>query len=592
MHDLVSQLAVRSGYENHELRATTEIVELEARRRYTGPYLSLKSLIKQMHIDQPSSLKDLVDGCGCREASLDIDYARAIFPPLGLLWKEKYTRQDGMRHIFESRKEEAMQLVLSFNAPRLVEGYGWAPSFLEGLQIGQSSEFRWEALGIRKTTKWNAYKVKGELLNKERPQKSFMFNLRVELDGGLAEQYTCGLQLSQRERPNARRSFLNACKKGEGFMLSEKPLEAAPAGESGNAAIVLLVKALTQSCEAFVYMTALMTLFERSYDPARVDWLICHHSPLDEEEKHLLHVAPEVVWQNSRVGETKDETALHLASRTRDADSLKKLILGKANLDVIDGRGWTALHVCSDIGDLECVSLLLGNGASVSVLTKQNDSALSLAIQGGHNKIVTALIDHGAPLRLQGPSDPLLVALKTHNHVAISSLLSNSAIPNIQDEHGVPAVFYALERPLILQALLDSGGQVHQFSPSGRSLLSAAAAGGYKASLDMLLKTEVAVDTLDIGKPLTALYHAVNAQEHDCLRSLISAQANVNRIFPGNVSAIMIATANNDFLSAEMLLQAGARLDVRSGPDQDTPLHLAIARGHPRIAKLFFNHLN
>ena len=104
------------------------------------------------------SLPDIAFGCGYRHAWDKLDYARALFPTLGIEWKTKYTLSEAMHIIYRHRKRDATRLALYHGPPR-ASLPGWAPATFNGLVDGKIIEAgTWETRGMRRS--WMTTKVK------------------------------------------------------------------------------------------------------------------------------------------------------------------------------------------------------------------------------------------------------------------------------------------------------------------------------------------------------------------------------------------------------------------------------------------------
>ncbi|KAK0744639.1 hypothetical protein B0T21DRAFT_358103 [Apiosordaria backusii] len=102
-------------------------------------------------------LSDIVVGCKNREAGVKLDYARALFTTLGLEWQQHFSLEAGMRIIYESRKEEAMRLVL-YHGPARAKHLGWAPAVLSGMRNSEAANpGRWTSRGLMSS--WCEYEI-------------------------------------------------------------------------------------------------------------------------------------------------------------------------------------------------------------------------------------------------------------------------------------------------------------------------------------------------------------------------------------------------------------------------------------------------
>jgi len=57
----------------------------------------------------------------------------------------------------------------------------------------------------------------------------------------------------------------------------------------------------------------------------------------------------------------------------------------------------TALHLASRVGDADTVELLISQGASLNAVTSDGYTPLHIAAKEGHDDVVHLLLDHGVP---------------------------------------------------------------------------------------------------------------------------------------------------------------------------------------------------
>ncbi|KAL4984220.1 hypothetical protein BDW68DRAFT_21375 [Aspergillus falconensis] len=96
------------------------------------------------------NLADIALSCTDRSTENEVDYARGFYALLGLKWQAAWTYEDGIKHIYDSRPQEAA-MIASMHGPRgLPSPFGWAPKYLAHLQ-GKSWKpyyFKCESLGL------------------------------------------------------------------------------------------------------------------------------------------------------------------------------------------------------------------------------------------------------------------------------------------------------------------------------------------------------------------------------------------------------------------------------------------------------------
>lgn len=300
------------------------------------------------------ALLDIALSSANRSAGDDIDYCRAFFPCLGLEWNESLTRDRGMQHIMESRREEAPSLLGMHGSPLLVEGYGWAPAYLCGLNGKPITDISWEENGLRKV--WHSYRVTSNEENRL-PKRARGGGWLL----GLEEKVLCACTVNDRERPEAINGFKKAIENQSAFLLSDTCFETfasevpAQQRKAGPPPTVLLVKQAATEHEAFLYMTAALLGLSAGVKTPRKKWLIYHISPLwDGEHSYKLALPATAVTANI-VLPHDGESPLHAFARLSNVIQVRSVISQHCDIDVEDAAGWTALQVASHLGHLEVV---------------------------------------------------------------------------------------------------------------------------------------------------------------------------------------------------------------------------------------------
>ena len=167
--DMTRRLRALSGNESGQSkifgtqRTALDAVAVTERSpaKYEELYLKLVRLVSAEGMKP--SLAQIAMSCKDRKTGNDIDYARAFFPVLGLIWKSSLTREEGMELIYNGQRDSAKRLLLMHGSPRSSVRPGWAPSYLTGLSgrpIGPDhplGDIERDVRGLKRT--WYTYKV-------------------------------------------------------------------------------------------------------------------------------------------------------------------------------------------------------------------------------------------------------------------------------------------------------------------------------------------------------------------------------------------------------------------------------------------------
>ncbi|RDW72410.1 uncharacterized protein DSM5745_07582 [Aspergillus mulundensis] len=119
------------------------------------------------------NLADIALSCSNRSTGNDVDYARGFYALLGLKWESGWSYEDGIRHIYEARPQEAA-MIASMHGPRgLPRPLTWAPRYLAHLQGEAFKPYlmkcqsgglvgEWHAASVREVVRVCAYEQPGK----------------------------------------------------------------------------------------------------------------------------------------------------------------------------------------------------------------------------------------------------------------------------------------------------------------------------------------------------------------------------------------------------------------------------------------------
>jgi len=130
-------------------------LEVMDRERYRALFLWAAIMAKTYQYRL--TVRDLVTACGSRKSGVDVDYARAFFPVLGLKWTNGMTREQGMQMIYHACPRDTTVIASFAGSPRMKLEPAWAPSYLTGLEGVTGHELHWETRGIR--GEWHILKI-------------------------------------------------------------------------------------------------------------------------------------------------------------------------------------------------------------------------------------------------------------------------------------------------------------------------------------------------------------------------------------------------------------------------------------------------
>jgi ankyrin repeat protein len=541
------------------------------------------------------SLPDIAIGIAYREAQEKLDYARSIFPTLGIPWRFGDGIEDAMRKVYEAQKRHATRLVLYHGPPR-ASYPGWAPAVFPGLVDSKViSPGTWKLRGMSR--EWLMSKVKRIAASKP---GVVLLELDNQLDPGAYS--VCNISpATEQQSPRSIELFKEAVKNGTAYLLSDEPL----IPKRHWARVGLLVEKFTQSPanEAWVCLTLAVGETEPSYKYERQNWLLLHENPASDKGKqsselnYLLERSP-----GSSPSGFQMESPLHAAARDGDITTLQSILNSPGYVDINpqDSRGWTPLHYAAAAGQVSSLRILLSHGANPAIPTTNHETPLVLAVDNNHQDAVCDLIEAGSDTNNFAPNgpSPLVTAVRRGNIEMVRLLLLLGADPSLEDGYDTtPLVCAACHISVkpddlnmdVLRELLDAGAHVDAVTKSGLTALDVAVRSGNVPAARALLAHGAEPNGRNAAL-VSPLQHAIEGRNAEMVAALLECGAWVGGPgvrFKGGWTAMMCAAEAGDVPVGRLLKDHGADVFAVAGTERWAPLHVAAVRGH----RLFFKWL-
>jgi hypothetical protein len=139
---------------------------------------------------------------------------------------------------------------------------------------------------------------------------------------------------------------------------------------------------------------------------------------------------------------TDHESGLLKAAEGKQPAVIKYLLMGGVDVDAQNREGRTALMIAAKEGDFESIALLRSYNASLDIRDNSGDTALIQAVAHGHANIVEFLIQHGADVNTRdlGGRTLLILATLSKNLTLIKYLCDHGADINAADDSQINAV--------------------------------------------------------------------------------------------------------------------------------------------------------
>lgn len=229
--------------------------------------------------------------------------------------------------------------------------------------------------------------------------------------------------------------------------------------------------------------------------------------------------------------------------------AIRRQIARGMPVDARDEAGFTALHVAVLRKNAALVEVLLDKGASPNHRADRIGSVLRSAAFGGSPEILRRLIEAGADVARFG-GEALLSALRRKHVEAARVLLEAGADANEIDDDCSP--------------------------------LETVMRGGLEELVPLLLASGANPNGAGYSRPLSI---AAKEGRIDLLRSLLDAGADPNGANEYGDTALMTAATYGQVAAAEVLKQAGARIDAREARVGSTALMEAARAGELEMAR-------
>lgn len=192
---------------------------------------------------------------------------------------------------------------------------------------------------------------------------------------------------------------------------------------------------------------------------------------------------------NAKPSNKFGRTALQAAAGGGHVEVVRILLAAKADVNATPckDRGRTALQAAAGSGHVTIVKILLVAKADVNAKPsiENGQTALQAAAEGGHVKVVELLL--GAGVDVKNISDGLYEAACSGHAVVVKLLLAANADVNIKSHyHSTPLFRAAMNGDATVVRLLLTAGADINITHDGKTVVQAAAQGGFHEVLELL----------------------------------------------------------------------------------------------------------
>ncbi len=260
------------------------------------------------------------------------------------------------------------------------------------------------------------------------------------------------------------------------------------------------------------------------------------------------------------------------AIRGRDADRVRALLRGGADVNAAHGDGATPLHWAVHLDDAAVVELVLRAGARVNAANDLGVTPLYLSCTNRNGVLTERLLAAGAEANAALPNGEtvLMNCARTGSAQGVRALLARGADPNAKEStHDQTALMWAAAQrhPDAVAALLKAGANLTHRTRA------------YRQTVTSEVTQRAGREELNYEVPRggsTALLFAARSGDVESARLLVEAGAPVNDELPDGTPALTLAAYSGQGGVATLLLEKGA--DPNAAAVGYTALHAAVLR--------------
>ena len=265
-------------------------------------------------------------------------------------------------------------------------------------------------------------------------------------------------------------------------------------------------------------------------------------------------------------------TPLIDAVRSRDADRVRSLVKGRADVNAPQGDGSTALHWAVHLDDAVLVDYLIESGARVDPANDLGVTPLYISCTNRNGGLTERLLNAGANANAVLPNGEtvLMNCARTGSAQGVRALLAKGARVNDKEStHDQTALMWAAAQGQseAVAALVKAGADLR-----ARSRV-------YEQTVTSEVTQRAGREELNYTVPrggMTPLLFAARSGDVETARILVDAGADKNEALPDGTPPLTLAAYSGHTGVATLLLEKGA--DPNAAEVGFTALHAAILR--------------
>ncbi|XP_034936116.1 ankyrin repeat domain-containing protein 27-like [Chelonus insularis] len=289
-------------------------------------------------------------------------------------------------------------------------------------------------------------------------------------------------------------------------------------------------------------------------------------------------------------------TPLHCATSRGHQNTVLLLLQANADANLVDNRGNSPLHLAADHGHETCIKAILYFSEQMGITLNINfanvigNTPLYYASKWGYTTIVDILLEYGANSKIANRhgQTPLIVA---HNSKIFQKLEQQHSyiIENALKISHTPSVNCKL-----IKCIKNQNQSPPQIINKTDKLLAAIREGDIRLACYYLgLEGPCAKSNIDnnstLCHPLCVCEKCAPSAEEICDEHYPTTMLGINVSNTRGETALHVACANGLVDLVEILLDAGANVNVCTNNENRTPLHFACSNSRIKVVKLLLN---
>lgn len=282
---------------------------------------------------------------------------------------------------------------------------------------------------------------------------------------------------------------------------------------------------------------------------------------MPSNKKFNLEELKVLVFEEDHATKQNKDKLFKLAKAAKDVESIEKLrdnFSFKSATIYLQKLNSISLEKVLKTRDIEMLKILVKKEIDISTINIIN------LVKGSYTiEFIRILIDTGADLNITDTdgNTSLMIASSQGQYDIVQLLVEKKAKLDLQNHHGFTAIMMAFTRKKI-----------------------------YRNIIEFLINSGADVNKTDKKYNINALTFACDGDEEQLQSLLIKHTNDLNVLSTTGNSALLDAVNSNMLLTAELLLNNGANIDIQNNTNGITPLMIACTNKNEKMIELLLDY--